>query len=407
VFASSCATAGCHVGTSSTAAGGLVLTAGAAYDNLVNVAAANANARQDGLKRVVPGKPDSSLLYHKLHFHTDHHHGADYGNPMPVGGSSLSVGQIEYVRQWIANGAKRTGDDVEVALLADRTIPTAAPFTPLTAPPAGRGVQLKIDRFGVASNFERELFLFRRLGNASDMYVSRIQTQMRTGSHHFVLYTMRDDTPAIAMPNADVVRDLRNPDGSLNLFTLFPMAYHVFLAGAMTPVSDYTFPSGVALRLPANTGIDLNAHYVNRTNAEIPGEAYANLWTVPAAEVVNPARTLNCTKTNIMLPPRTRTTLEHECRFSTRTTIILLTSHMHELGERFQIRIAGGPRDGEVIYDNADWEHPAILNLRTPIVLEAGQGLRSVVTWNNTRDETVRFGLTSRDEMSIIFGYAY
>jgi hypothetical protein len=406
VLVPTCATAGCHVGTSATAAGNLVLSAGQAYDNLVGVAASNANARQAGLRRVVPGHPDSSLLYHKVVFSPDHH-GEDYGNPMPVGGTSLSVGQIEYIRRWIAGGARRTGDDVSPDLLLDRTIPTTPPFSAMAPPPAGRGVQLKIDPFTVKGNFERELFVYRRLGNTADMYVSRIQTQMRPGSHHFVLYTMRDDTPALALPAANTVRDLRNADGSLNLLAMIPMAFHVFVAGAMTPVSDYTFPPGVALRLPPNTGIDLNAHYVNRTSAEMPGEAYANLWTVPANEVQKPARSLNCTNTNITLPPKTRTTLEHECRFSAATTIILLTSHMHELGERFQIRIAGGPRNGEVIYDNTSWEHPAIVALRTPVVLQAGEGLRAVVTWNNTTDRTVRFGLTSTDEMSIIFGYAY
>ena len=40
-------------------------------------------------------------------------------------------------------------------------------------------------------------------------------------------------------------------------------------------------------------------------------------------------------------------------------------------------------------------------------MLEAGDALVSVVTWNNTTDRTVTFGLASSDEMDIIFGYAY
>ena len=43
----------------------------------------------------------------------------------------------------------------------------------------------------------------------------------------------------------------------------------------------------------------------------------------------------------------------------------------------------------------------------TPIVLEKGQGLRSVVTYNNTTSKTITFGLMSEDEMDIIFGYYY
>jgi hypothetical protein len=43
----------------------------------------------------------------------------------------------------------------------------------------------------------------------------------------------------------------------------------------------------------------------------------------------------------------------------------------------------------------------------TPIVLQPGQGLTSEVTYNNTTSKTVGFGLTSEDEMNIIFGYWY
>ena len=48
-----------------------------------------------------------------------------------------------------------------------------------------------------------------------------------------------------------------------------------------------------------------------------------------------------------------------------------------------------------------------MVNYAVPIVLEKGQGLRSVVTYNNTTSNTIRFGLTSDQEMDIIFGYYY
>ena len=40
-------------------------------------------------------------------------------------------------------------------------------------------------------------------------------------------------------------------------------------------------------------------------------------------------------------------------------------------------------------------------------LLEAGDALVSVVTYNNITTRTVFFGLASTDEMDIIFGYAY
>lgn len=58
VLTPSCATAGCHVSGS----GQMVLSGTGAYDALVNATPAHPGARLAGLKRVVPGRPDSSLL---------------------------------------------------------------------------------------------------------------------------------------------------------------------------------------------------------------------------------------------------------------------------------------------------------------------------------------------------------
>ena len=52
----------------------------------------------------------------------------------------------------------------------------------------------------------------------------------------------------------------------------------------------------------------------------------------------------------------------------------MLTSHMHMLGKRFQIKIVGGARDGELVYESTDWEHPQTLTFTTPIVLRDGAG---------------------------------
>jgi hypothetical protein len=67
----------------------------------------------------------------------------------------------------------------------------------------------------------------------------------------------------------------------------------------------------------------------------------------------------------------------------------------------------GGSRNGEVIYENSDWAHPKVINYDSPILLQAGQGLTSVVTYVNDTAKDISFGLTSEDEMNIIFGYYY
>jgi hypothetical protein len=408
VLTPSCAVSGCHVSASAAASGNLVLAPDVAYDNLVNAVPTNLSARRDGLKRVVPFKPDSSVLFQKVVLALAAH-GGEYGNTMPVGSAPLTQGQVDFIQRWIAAGAPRTGDVVYAALLKNTAAQPSTPFVKLAPPAGGAGFQVRVDSFGVQSNFERELFVYRPVGNSADVYVSRIQTSMRPMSHHLALYTI---DPSMApgfpcTPQTNVVRDIRNADGSLNLLNMIPMACHVFLAGSQSQSSDYVFPAGVALRVPASLSIDVNVHYVNRTDAAIPGEAYANLYTVPLAQVEQVASTLNMSNTGISLPAGRETTLEKTFIVAQTTTIFMLTSHMHALGTKFQIRIVGGARDGETVYESTDWAHPQTLTFSPAIVLQKGQGLKSVVTWNNTTAHTVTFGLQSTDEMGIIFGYYY
>lgn len=396
----SCHTAGNAFATQS----GLILDELVAYRNIRNAPVKNSMAIAHGMKQVQPGSPDNSLLYQKLLL-WDPTKPQHFGSPMPLGSTSLPVGQLEFIKRWIEAGAPESGDNIDANLLEDRTLPAYAPFVPL-APPT-KGYQLKIDPFSVQPNFERELFVLRNVGNPAPIYVSRIETRMRSNSHHFLLYTFQNNTPSAIIPQTNVVRDIRSADGNLNFANMLPMSYHVFFAGAMTPESDYVFPPGVALQLPANALIDLNAHYVNSGSANVTGEAYANLHTVDASQVTQVARTLNLSNTNIPLPPGKRTTHRKTFTFSQTTRILMLTSHMHQLGERFVIRIAGGARDGQIVYENTDWAHPAIITFKEPTVLAPGEGLTSEITYNNTTSSAVAFGLTSQDEMGIIFGYYY
>lgn len=405
ILTPSCATSGCHASEKdpSFAQHGLVLAAGVAYQNLVGVDPKNTAAKDDGLKRVKPFASLESLLYHKLNVAASHHSGKQYGNLMPLGGQSLSNGQIEFVRRWIEAGAPKTGSVADAQLLDDKTV-SVVTYEPLPVPSAGTGVQLSIAPFDVQPNFERELFTRKAIGNTQDMYVNRFQINMRGGSHHFIAYNFRDKT---YLPNLNDIRDLRNPDNSTNLLTVLSMSNHVFLAGSQAQQQDYTFPDGAALLIPAGTSLDLNSHYVNKTDAVMKGEAQINLYTVDKSNVQRVVQTLDLGNSNLNIPANNRVTLTKSFTFPNPRKVLALTSHMHKLGEKFVVKINGGSRNGEVVYTSTDWEHPDIITFKIPIDLQKGEGLISEITYNNTSSKNVRFGLTSEDEMGIIFGYYY
>jgi len=322
---------------------------------------------------------------------------------MPLGLELLSQGQVEFIRRWIEAGAPREGTAVEDISLLDDTTPQPENFEPL-APPAV-GIQINLEKFSVDPNFEREFFVYKKLGNAEDIYVNRVEIKMRQNSHHFLMYDFNNDISTL--PALDVVRDIRNADGSMNYKNMSPMLFHVYVAGAQTPYMDYQFPEGVALKFPADAALDFNAHYVNKQRVPIEGEVNMNLHTIPVASVQKVAKTLNMANTEFSLSPNQKTTIYKTFTVKMKTYVFALTSHTHQLGEKFIIKIAGGARDGETVYTNTDWHHPLIVNFSSPIVLNPGEGLTSVITYNNTKSKPVYFGLTSEDEMGIIFGYYY
>ena len=403
ILNTSCAISGCHASTTDPgfAQHGLLLTPGKSYANLVGVTPKNSAAAAMGMKLVKPSDLDNSFLIHKIACEANHHTTtANFGAKMPLGGNFLTKGQVAFIKEWVAKGASATDGSVNQSLLKDSSACQPS-VIPLEVPPVGSGFQMKIEPFDIPSNFEREIFIRKNTPNTQTVYVNRIQMRGMSNSHHLVVYSFRNST---TLPAENVMRDLRNSNGMLNLEYL---QNHVFMGGGTDVNTDFTMPPGVALKINPSTPLDLNAHYFNKTSLILKGENYINFYTTPENSVKNVAKTFDLNNLEIVLPAGERKTLVKNFTFNEQTRVVLLTSHFHKLGEKFVIKIYGGPRNGEIIYTNTDWEHPASISYTTPIVLKAGEGLTSEVTYYNKTNKTVTFGLTSEDEMNIIFGYYY
>ncbi|RMG24052.1 MAG: hypothetical protein D6730_13305 [Bacteroidetes bacterium] len=388
----------------------LVLDADVAYSQLVGRKPHNQAALNDGLLLVGTQGLESlytSFLWEKInvedqeHFYEDH---PEYGELMPLSGRPLTNGELAFIRKWIIEGAPEKGMVADPALLEDSSRYEAPPtaFEPLEIPASG--YQLHLGPFEVAPHYEREFFYYQPLHNAQAAYVNRVQIRMRPGSHHFILY---DFLPGANLPPQESFRDLRNLNGEYLLSTIVTLEDQRFVFGTQWREMDYQFPPGVALKVRANSGFDLNAHYVNRSDTARVGEVFTNLHTIPASEVQHVAKNLFLSHEDFRLPPGKSTTVERVFRFNERRHIFLLTSHAHEHMTAFRIYISGGPRNGELVFFANDWEHPPLLQFDPPLTIEAGQGLKAVATYYNDTPNTLEYGLLSEDEMMIIFGAYY
>ena len=131
-----------------------------------------------------------------------------------------------------------------------------------------------------------------------------------------------------------------------------------------------------------------------------------NLYTKPRSEIKGVLQDFQTSNVeNLKLPPNKKTIIEHTEKFDTLTQIMVLTSHSHKRGERFDIYGVGGINDGKLLYTSTDYVHPPILYFDKPLVFKKGEGLKSVITYNNESNRTIEFGVTSEDEMGIVFGY--
>lgn len=402
----------CHTAGSSFATqSDLVMTADQSYNQLVNRGPDNKEAIADGLELVgTEGLPSlfKSFLWEKVNANDSEHYYEDhplYGSIMPLGGDFLTNGQLEFIRDWIINGAPAKGIVADVALLQDESRFEELPFEPLKEPESG--IQFHLGPFDVQPNTEREFFYFEPDVSDEDIYVNQIEITMRSGSHHFLFYGFEEDAPSQVLPKPYEMRDLYDENQEPVISNLIPLLYHEFVAGTQWPRMNYHYPEGVALKYDAGRGLDLNSHYANKTDQVITGEVYANFHTIPASEVQHVAEILNLSNQTFTLPAGRETTLRKEYVFNERRHIFQLFSHAHAHMKEFKVFQVGGARDGELLYISYDWEHPPILEMDPPHVLEAGEGLRLEATYNNTEDRDLKFGLRSTDEMMILFGAFY
>ncbi len=407
----------CHTSGSSFAEqSGLILTSDVAYDELINTTPQNPHAAEDGLELV--GRNGiaslySSFLWEKInalnyeHFYEDH---PEYGSIMPMGLDFLTNGELEFIRQWIIAGAPETGNVADESLLSDTTILTLPDFGPLEVPE--NGIQIHLPPFDVPPQFERELFYYVEIDTQDFLYINRITTTMRPGSHHFIVYTFDDVNPNF-LPNEGIYRDIRNFNGTTNNGVLFQMQYHKFISGTQTRLFDYTLPEGVALKINPFFGFDLNSHYANYSNDTIVGEVYNNFYFSELEDVDHIAEILQFVNDDIYLPPDQETTLTAkywiEDEYGESINVFQLFSHAHKLNTQFKMyKIKQDDQSfRELIYLSYDWEHPPIMKFDPPLHFNVNEGIEMEATYYNDTEEVVEWGLLSVDEMMIAFGLFY
>jgi hypothetical protein len=387
-----CTSTACHGAARS---GGLDLRGEGVFDQLVDAPIGSIPAEtHPGLKRVVPGRKDQSLLWLNLAAATLPELWQAPLHPMPLGLPPLTFDELDVIRLWIEEGAPRdgvvsgTGSTLGVCLPPPRPLRTE----PLAAPPPGVGVQLRAPHQVLPPQSEREVCFISyydftdvvpeqfKGGDGQTFRYKRVEARQDPLSHHLVAiaYTGRASVhdrrwgaftckqgPHDGDPCEPTDPDACGPEGLCGSTPIPSVACIGFGPGdAGIGIGDKSLfntmaaaappPVGVYEEAPIKGIIVWDSHAFNIWDEPADLDAWINFEFASPAEQQRPLQHfVDISAIGKMEVPAYGA--EEICNYHVVPADMLVTelsSHVHKRGKRFRIfagrfACAGGPHAGD------------------------------------------------------------
>lgn len=414
-----CANSLCH---GDAAAGGLDLSPGVAYDNLVGV-----SAMASSLRLVSPREPAESFLYQKLSAKTFPGSYGISGSPMPSAGSAISAGALEAIRLWIEAGAPENGsvgdtlgrgeDEIERLLGVCLPEPEPVNTVPLPAPDRQVGLQFSMPPHGVAAESEKEL-CFAVYEDFRDV----IPPEYMSADREFFFARgdeVREDAFThhnILMYSGVPIEDIHDPSlgewtcvggaqaggtceptdlqscgvgkcrselqNSVACIGFGPGAGPI--AGLGSNVGSYLTQEGYYESFRTHGLFYWNSHAFNLTTEDASHHVWRNLFYTDDrrfdAEYFTYSANISA---GAGTPPFERMTTCRDYKLAQGDGLIYLSSHTHKRGEHFTISLKGG----EQIYETYTYDEPLNKLFEPHLVFnsadQAERTLEYCATYNN------------------------
>lgn len=439
-----CSNAGCHSATSSGSTLRFDTTSAAVYAQIYNQPPVNHDALTRGEQIVWIDQPYQSYLLKKAGswFDTDLALPAGEPDSAAHAAAGLTNTEVEYIRQWIMNGAAQTGVTIDTSMIGDYYNDTArGPFDPKKPKPAaGTGFQWRYGPIflrNTPGHNEIEQLLMNQINMTSAMEVTGMDVQMNSFSHHFILFKFDDSASAMAKQVG--FRTVTLSVGN----TVSPFDGNKSVCSVWVYSEAINLPTQTAFFWPQTTYVDLDFHVKNySTYPVLPFDIYLNVAATPRIPTDNTIEMKSRLQNNNTLgsydlnPPHRINTIaphttsmcidEDQDNGSNETRYLwMLNSHTHKMGVGFTIYTYDPSKqyscgdtlyDGNIDYNNAggpvdlgyyDWEHPSIeffphlkaVNMQT-------SGLIAKTYYKNDSSFYQTFGFTTANEMQLFY-YLY
>jgi hypothetical protein len=167
-------------------------------------------------------------------------------------------------------------------------------------------------------------------------------------------------------------------------------------------------PSDTAFRIPGDSLLLVNAHYLNASDKALYSEIYINVYTIPPEQVTREAGILFFYNPFISVPAGSAAVAREVCAVNKDITLVNAQSHMHKRGVGYVANLldASGAQVQEM-YTTTTWEHVIAKKMTPALSLSAGQLIDFRCEYMNNEDHRISQGRTTRDEMCMFVGLYY
>jgi hypothetical protein len=258
-----------------------------------------------------------------------------------------------------------------------------APGELLSPPPAGQGVQVRLEQRVSAGD---EIVVCREFVVDTPMEVGRLEHAYAAGGHHILAYRL--DAPTAGQGSEP--------------FACGEIAGPLIYENAIQR-GEARFPAGVGLRLAPGDVIRVELHYPNASTRTADAGAALNLWTASqplAAEAGN----LFFYHRDIVVPAHGRATAKLRCEIPEAIDILSLAPHTHRLGTRFSARVVDEVSSRSLLETTAygDLERR---EFDEPVHVSAGQTIEVECDYENDGDVPIIEGPSKTgNEMCLLLG---
>jgi len=169
------------------------------------------------------------------------------------------------------------------------------------------------------------------------------------------------------------------------------------------------FQPGAAVHIPPRSRIITVTHLLNYNIEPITTGLRLALYTLPRAEVSKPLTPAQLVYGDLKIPGKATSWFGSTCDLATAygnlfdgqplaMKLHYVLPHYHALGAGFDLAIVGGPKDGLSIVDlGAFSSDPFGFAFDPPIDLAGATGLKFGCTFDNPRDEVVKWGIGDKE----------